>query len=419
MPQPSARGPAKSGGGARLGDYTARTVKDRDRVIRTLTADLREQRRQEQQLRRYMEYLAVGEQITRTGSWAWNCSSGELFWSREHFRIFGLDPARTNTSCQLFSQMVHPEDRSSLESAFLEAVRAERDFDREYRIIRPDGVVAQIHSRAHPVFDKPDKLTEYVGTAVDVTELRRGEESLGRMLAELARASRAVTLGQLMASIAHEVNQPLAAVVANANAALRWLAWTEPQINRARQSLARIVRDGNRASEVITRIRDLIKKSDARRTLLNFNSLVLEVLGLLKAELRRNGISVRTQFAERLPSIRGDRVQLQQVVLNLILNAIEAMASVYKRPRLLVIATTADSSDVAVAVEDCGVGIAERLLNRIFEPFFSNKPKGMGIGLSISRSIVEAHGGLLWAECNVGPGATFQLRLPCARLGAK
>ncbi len=389
------------------------SVKECERLIQALTDDLSEHERKEQQLRRYVDYLAPGSQITRTGSWAWSRSSGELFWSREQFRIFGLDPTSTNVSYGLFFQMVHPEERAHVEQDFQEAVRCQRDFEGEYRIVRPDGGVVHIHSRAYPVFGKPGELTEYVGTVADITERKHREESLGGMQAELARASRAITLGQLMASIAHEVNQPLAALVANANAALRWLAWKGPQIEKAREALERIVRDGNRASEIIARIRGLVRRSDAQRDPLSLNSVIHEVTALLKPELRQNNIIVRTNLAEPLPPIRGDRVQIQQVLLNLIMNAIEAMSGVVTRPRLLTIATAADVTGVSVAVEDGGIGIEEHALERIFEPFYSNKPQGMGIGLAISRSIIEAHGGRLWAVSKT-PGASLRFRLPAA-----
>jgi PAS domain S-box-containing protein len=391
--------------------HAPRSVNECERLIQALTDDLGEQERKEQQLRRYVGYLTVGQQITRTGSWAWSRSSGELFWSREHFRIFGLDPSRTNVSYELFFRMIHPEERARAEQEFQEAVRGRRDFEGEYRVVRPDGGIVHIHSRAYPVFGKPGEITEYVGTVADITERKHREESLGSMQAELARASRAITLGQLMASIAHEVNQPLAAVVANANAALRWLAWKGPRIEKAREALERIVRDGNRASEIIARIRGLVRRSDAQRDPLSLNSVIHEVAALLKAELQSNNITVRTNLAEPLLPIHGDRVQMQQVLINLIMNAIEAMNGVVTRPRLLTITTTADDTGVAVAVEDSGIGIDPQALERIFEPFYSNKPQGMGIGLAISRSIIEAHGGRLWAV-NKAPGASFRFRLP-------
>jgi PAS domain S-box-containing protein len=377
-----------------------------------LAQEVGERTRGEQELTRAIAYLAYGQQITRTGSWAWNPASGELFWSREHFRIFGLDPLRTNVSYQLFFRMIHPEERARVEGDFQEAIQAGRDFDSEYRVVCPDGSVKRIRSYAQPVFGASAELTEYVGTVVDVTELRHGEESLGSMQAELDRATRAITLRQLAASISHEVNQPLAAVVANAGAALRWLAKDRPRIDKARQALSRIVRDGNRASDVIARIRGLVRRTDAERGPLSLNSVVQEVVALLRTELRRNDIAVRTALAVHLRSIQGDRVQMQQVLLNLIMNAIEAMSAVTTRPRVLAITTTSDADGIAVSVEDSGIGFVEDALERVFEPFYTTKPKGTGIGLAISRSIIEAHGGRLWAVGNTPSGAIFQFKLP-------
>ncbi len=369
-------------------------------------------------MRRYVTYLALGQQLTRTGSWSWNRYSGEIFWSREHFRIFGLDPSRANVSCHLFLRMVHPKERAQVKDEFESAVRAGRDFDYEYRIIRPDRCVAHIHSRGRPVFGKRGDLAQYVGTVVDVSERRYGEDWLGSMQAELARASRAVTLGQLVASIAHEVNQPLAALVANASASLRWLDWKEPRIDKARQALARIIRDGNRASEIIARTRTLVRKADAQRSPLNLSSTVREVSAFLRPELRRHNITLRTNLAENLPLVNADRLQMQQVLLNLLMNAIDALCSVSPRRRVLTVVTRSDAADVAVSVRDRGVGLDGRMLERIFEPFYSTKPQGMGIGLSISRSIIEAHGGTLGAMPNKGWGATFQFRVPAAGLAA-
>jgi PAS domain S-box-containing protein len=359
-----------------------------------------------------MDYFALGQKITRTGSWAWNPSSGELFWSREHFRIFGLDPEDNKVSYRVFFRMIHIDERVNVEEAFQEAVRTACDFDAEFRIVRPDGQVRYVHSHAYPVFKEPGELVEYVGTVADITEQRQGEESLGSMQAELAQASRAMTLGQLMATIAHEVNQPLAALVANAGAALRWLAGDPPRIDKARQALTRIARDANRASSVIARIRALVGGTDVQRAPLDLNSIVQEVIVLVRTELRRNNITVRAQLAENLRLVRCDRVQMQQVILNLIVNAIEAMAAVVTRPKLLAIGTVADFAGVIVSVNDSGVGLDELVLERVFEPFYTTKPRGMGIGLAISRAIVEAHGGRIWAAPNEASGTTFRFRLP-------
>jgi PAS domain S-box-containing protein len=381
-------------------------------VIRRLADEVAEHKSEQRELKRTMTYLAFGEEITRTGSWAWNPASGELFWSREHFRIFGLDPARANVSYQVFVAMVHAEERAQVEREFQAAVAAGRDFDSEYRIVRPDGTVKHIHSHAHPLFGESGDLTEYVGTVVDITELRHGEESLGSMQAELHRTSRAQILTQLAASIGHEVNQPLAAVIVNANAALRWLAQDTPRIDKARQAMARVVRDGNRASDVISRIRSLVRRSESERRSLSLNSVVQEVIALLRTELRRNNITVRTNLAENLRPIQADRVQMQQVLLNLITNAIEAMSTVMTPRRVLTVTTLPDDTGIGVAVEDCGVGFEHKTLERVFEPFYTTKPQGTGIGLAISRSIIEAHGGRLWAVSNAPSGAILRFTLP-------
>ena len=359
-----------------------------------------------------MDYFALGQKITRTGSWAWNPSSGALFWSREHFRIFGLDPENNKASYHVFFRMIHTDERVNVEGALQEAVSTACDFDAEYRIVRADGQVRFLHSHAYPVFAEAGELVEYVGTVADITEQRQGEESLGSMQAELARASRAMTLGQLMATIAHEVNQPLAALVANAGAALRWLAGDPQRIDKARQALTRIARDANRASSVIARIRALVGGTDVQRAPLNLNSIVQEVIVLVRTELRRNNITVHAQLDENLRLVRCDRVQMQQVILNLIVNAIEAMVAVVTRPKLLAIATLADVAGVIVSVKDSGAGLDELVLERIFEPFYTTKPRGMGIGLAISRAIVEAHGGRIWAVPNEASGTTFRFRLP-------
>jgi PAS domain S-box-containing protein len=397
-------------------DAADRAGREVERMLTSLCTTWQGEPEEQQWLRRRMEYLLLGQKITRTGSWAWNPATGELFWSREHFRIFGVCPLRTELSYEVFFGMVHPEERSHVERQFAGAVRAKADVDLEYRVVCPDGTVKCVHTRGHPVFEPSGELTEYVGTIEDITELRRGEESLSSMQAELARATRAISLGQLMASIAHEVNQPLTAIIANAGAGLRWLAGGKPRLGHARRALTRIARDGNRASEVIARIRALVRRADAERNPLDLNHVIEAVIALLKTELRRHKVTVKTRLARALPEVSGDRVQLQQVLLNLIMNAIESMSAVATRPRLLTIATQSDESGVSVTVKDRGVGLDEGSLERVFEPFYTTKPQGMGIGLAISRSIVETHGGLLWATRNRGAGATFECRLPTTRI---
>jgi PAS domain S-box-containing protein len=371
-------------------------------------------RRQLNELRRSDAYLDTGQRISGTGSWAWNVSSGELFWSREHFRIFGRDPDSSTPSHQQFLQMIHPDDRANVEEAFAAAVRGRADFDADYRILRGDGTIRYLHSVAHPLFDAGDPVREYVGTVIDVTERRLDDEAVRATQAELERVARMMTLGELTASIAHEVNQPLTAVVASAQACLRWLAAGPPNVHEMTLALERMIRAGNRAGAVIDRIRALATKRTGREMEpLDLNQVIEEVTALTRGELRRHVIPLRCELAGNLPHVLGDRVQLQQVVLNLLMNAIEATAGVDGRPAEILVRTQNDSRDqVRVVVRDAGVGLDAQSLDRVFDAFYSTKPQGMGIGLSISRSIVESHGGKLWAAQNNGPGATFSFTLP-------
>jgi C4-dicarboxylate-specific signal transduction histidine kinase len=231
--------------------------------------------------------------------------------------------------------------------------------------------------------------------------------------ADLAHANRVATLGQLSASIAHEVSQPISAVATNAHAVLRWLGAQPPDLEEVRQALSRIVKDGNRASDVFGRIRGLIKKAPPRMDGLEINETILEVIALTRGEAVKNGVSVQAQLAEGLPLIQGDRVQLQQVILNLIMNAVEAMSGISEGSRELLISTAKIESDgVLVAVRDSGPGLAPASLERLFDAFYTTKPGGLGMGLSICRSAIEAHGGRLWAAANVPQGAIFQFTLP-------
>jgi C4-dicarboxylate-specific signal transduction histidine kinase len=247
---------------------------------------------------------------------------------------------------------------------------------------------------------------------VDITERKRAEEELHRREAELAHVSRVTTMGELAASIAHEVNQPLAGIATNANASLRWLAAASPDLNEACEAIRRIIRDGNRAADVVSRMRGLFKKARLAKERLNINEAIEEVIILTDGEARRNKMALRTELAAKLPSVTADRVQIQQVVMNLILNGIQAMSAVEDRERVLIVRTQRGEDDeIRVAVEDRGIGIDPGSVERIFDAFHTTKPGGMGMGLTISRSIVESHGGRLWATPNDGPGATFHFTL--------
>jgi PAS domain S-box-containing protein len=386
---------------------------EREHVEDALREQLTERRRAEEELRRSEAYLADGQRISHTGSWGWNVATGELFWSQEHFRIFGFDPETAKPSYPMFLERIHPKDRPLVEQTIDRAVRERSDLEMDYRIVLTNGSTKYLQSLGHPVIRESGDLVEFVGTVVDVTERKRAEEALREAQAELAHVTRVTILGELAASIAHEINQPLAAVITNGSACLRWLAGATPNLDEAREAVGRIIRDGKRASDVIGRIRALVKKSGTEQVRLDINEVIQEVVGLIQSEIPKNGVVLRMELAPDLPRVLGDRVQLQQVILNLVMNGIEAMSAVTDRSRDLLLRSRQYESDkVLIAVQDSGIGLQLESLDHLFEAFFTTKPKGMGMGLAISRSIMEAHGGRLWAVPNDGPGVTFEFALP-------
>src|SRR5882724_9044504 len=286
-------------------------------------------------------------------------------------------------------------------------------YDVEFRVVRPGGEVRIVHSQTNVMRDEAGRPRRMFGTVQDITERRRAEEALREAQAELAHVTRVLTLGEMTASIAHEVNQPLAGVTTNGNAGLRWLARDPPNLEEARECLQRIIRDGNRASEVIARMRTFARKATRQKAPLAINDVIAEVLALADSELRRHRVALHTDLAAGLPPVWGDRVQVQQVLLNLVLNGVEAMRGVTDRPRALLVRSQPEEAEaIRIAVQDAGTGIAPQDLERVFTAFYTTKPAGLGMGLAISRSIVEAHGGRLWATPNDGPGATVQFTLP-------
>jgi PAS domain S-box-containing protein len=365
--------------------------------------------------KRIEAYLAEGQRLTSTGTWACNLATGGLFWSDEHFRIFGLDPQTVKPSYPAVLQWVHPEDRSALQAAFAHAVRTKGEYDVECRIVRPDGTVRHVRSLARPMANGDGDLVEYVGSVIDITERKRAEEELHRAQSELARVMRATALGELTASIAHEVNQPLTAVVTNAQALLRWLDADPADLLEARAATERIIRDANRASAVIARIRAFVKRGDDRKTRMQVQDALDEVAGLVRQEAQAQRVTFRLDLGPALPFVFADRIELQQVILNLVLNAIDAMRAVPDAPRVLTVSAEQYGVDaVLVAVSDTGVGLDPRQRDRVFDAFFTTKPAGMGMGLAIARSIVEGHGGRLWVSPNDDRGETFQFTLPTA-----
>jgi C4-dicarboxylate-specific signal transduction histidine kinase len=323
-------------------------------------------------------------------------------------RIWGINQDEDAATAESFFERVHPEDAPVVEQAYAGARLAKREFQSDFRIVLPDGGVKSIHSVGHPILNQAGDLVEFVGAVLDVTERKHAEEALRQAQAELAHVARVTTLGEMAASIAHEVDQPLSGVVINANACLRFLSRASPDLDEVRDGLQAIARDGRRASDVTARIRALARRTATEKEPLDINEVIREVVVLAEGEARRTRARLRTEAAGNLPSVLGDRVQLQQVVLNLLLNGLEAMSAVVDRPRELVISTQKEATDrVHVAVQDSGSGMDPHLVHRMFEAFYTTKRGGMGMGLSISRTIVEQHGGRLWAVPNDGPGTTF------------
>lgn len=496
-----------------------------------LAAEFIERKRAEERLRRNEIYLEEGQRLSHTASWAWNVSTGEVYWSTEMFRIFDLDPDIVKPGYPDVLQYVHRDDRVRVKKTFEDATREEKEYELAYRIVWSNGTIRYIHNLAHPVFDENGTLIEYVGTTIDtteriqveeaalkahqqvemilesisdnffgldkegrftyfnphaanqmsalgrdpdaligrvaweefpdmpnkenvlralservvvvdelyyapleewvenhmypsndgglvtfqryITERKRTEEELRKTQDELAHVTRVTTLGELTASIAHEVNQPLGAIVTNGQACLRLLSSNDLDIKEVREAVECMIADGIRASEVIKRIRRLLKKSKGGKSSYSINDNIREVLALTASELTRNRINVRTELADDLPRVIADRVQIQQVVLNLVLNSKEAMSAACWQPCELLISTEHAESAILVTITDTGVGIAPENRERIFAPFFTSKEEGLGLGLSISRTIIESHGGRLWSKPTQNDqGTTFKFTLP-------
>jgi PAS domain S-box-containing protein len=370
----------------------------------------------EEALRRSEGYLSDAQRLTRTGSWAWNAATRQsVYWSQENFRLFGFDPEGGIPSDEAFYRRVHPEDRDRVRrEVFLERPDEGTHFDVEFRIVLPDGAVKYIRSTGHPIRNISGDLLEYVGTSIDVTERKRADEErerLRQVQADLAHLSRVTTMGELTASLAHEIRQPIAAAVTNAKTCLRWLGRAEPDVAEACEAASRIVKDITRAADIISRISSLFKKGALQRELVDVNELIREMIVLLRSEASRYSISIRTELADGLPKVMADRVQLQQVLMNLMLNAVDAMQET-AGGRELSIKLEAGNAQLLISVSDTGVGLPQENGEEIFKAFFTTKDKGTGMGLPISRSIIESHGGRLWATGGPGGGATFQFTLP-------
>src|SRR3989442_343940 len=371
--------------------------------------------RSAEELRRSEAFLAEGQRLSSTGSFSWKVATDEITWSEQLYRIYEFEIG-VPVTLELIRTRVHPEDVSLLEKMKMvdQARGGGEAFEWQYRLLMPDHSIKYLHAIAHAIRGR-DGQVEYIAAVQDVTERRRAEQALGQVRAELAHVARVSSLGALTASIAHEVNQPLSGIITNASTCLRMLDADPPNVDGARETAKRTIRDGNRASDVVTRLRALFSKKELTLESLYLNEAAREVIALCSSELQRNRVVLQSELADDLPPVKGDRVQLQQVILNLLRNASDAMVAVDDRPRQLMIRTERDPGDrVRLTVKDVGEGLDSHTVDKLFEAFYTTKPSGMGIGLSVSRSIIESHYGRIWAEPNDGPGATFAFAIPCA-----
>jgi signal transduction histidine kinase len=373
--------------------------------------DLRAIAERKDGLRRSEAFLAEAQRLSLTGSFSWRVSTDEITWSDQLYRIFEFDPGMPVT-LELIGTRVHPEDMPLLRDRLERARDAGTDFEHEHRLQMPDQSIKYLQMVAHAIRDEDGRL-EYIGAVQDVTARRLSEQELAKAQAELAHVARVSALSTLTASIAHEVNQPLSGIITNASTCLRMLAADPPDVDGARETARRAIRDGNRASEVIARVRTLFTRKELATESVDLNGATREVTALLLGELQHNRVSLQLELAQDLRTVTGDRIQLQQVILNLVRNASDAMAAVDDRPRQLLIRTEDEDGDrVRVSVRDAGVGVDPQNLSKMLDAFYTTKSDGMGIGLSVSRSIIERHHGRLWAEPNDGPGATFLFSIP-------
>jgi PAS domain S-box-containing protein len=374
--------------------------------------DITERRRAEDALRRSQaEYLAEAQRLSLTGSFGWNVISGEVFWSDQSFRIFEYDPAIPPTIKGVLKR-THPDDVALVQRVVKQSIDARQDFDFKNRLLMPDGSIKHLHVVAHAVKEDASKL-QYYGAIKDITATRLAEEQLHESQVELAHVARVTALGELSASIAHEVSQPLAAIVTNGDACLRWLDHATPQPEEMQACVQRMIADGRRASEIVRRIRALTKRDTPEKTCLDLNDVVNDVALLVQHEIFTHRVSMRLELAPALPPLLAGRVELQQVILILVLNGIQAMDGISDGPRELLIRTRQDEvGDLVLTAQDSGTGIKPERFGQLFDPFFTTKPDGMGMGLSICRSIIEAHGGRVCAFNHIRRGAVVQFSVP-------
>jgi PAS domain S-box-containing protein len=377
------------------------------------TMDVTEQELLTQELRREKAYLAEAQSLTHIGSWATNFETKRMFHvSDEVYRLHGFEPNQGPSALEGFWNTIHPEDEPVVRTTLENAIRTRTDYDiSEFRVRHADGSIRFLRTIGH--HNPSEEVGYYVGITMDITERKRAEEErerLHQLEADLAHINRVNMMGELAAALAHEIKQPIAAAVANAGACLGFLEGEHPDILEAREAASGTIACGRRAAEIIDHVRSVFRKNLPQREPVDLNELIREIALLLKSDIRRNSVKVNLELSENLPKVVGDRVQLEQVLMNLMLNAIEAMRDT--NGNLTITSNPTEDGHLLISVSDTGVGIPTDKVDRIFDTFFTTKPQGTGMGLAISRSIVESHGGRLWATSNSGRGSTFRFTLP-------
>jgi PAS domain S-box-containing protein len=381
-----------------------------------VVTDVTAAKQAEETLRQSEAYLAEAQRLSHTGSWAWTFADRETrYWSEECYRVLGFDPCGGLPRFEAFWRRLHPDDRPRIMEEFERANRERVAYEMDYRIVLASGEIRDIHVVGHPVLTSSGELVEFVGTVMDVTERKRAEEERERLLqaqADLARVSRVTTMGELAASLAHEIKQPIAAAITDAKTCLRWLTRDQPDVEEARAAASRAVNGATRAADIMSGMRAQFQKGSLNRELVDVNDVIRETVILLQSEAMPYNIAVRTELTADLLLVMGDRVQLQQVLMNLMINGFDAMKSVDGTRELAIRSQRAENEQVVVSVSDTGIGLPAEQADQMFKAFFTTKPHGTGMGLRISQSIIESHGGRLWAAGNLPRGATFQFTLP-------
>jgi len=377
-----------------------------------------ERKRVEEALRRSEAYLSEAQRLSHTGT-AVLRATGPVYLSEESYRIVDLDPRQGLPDRETLLRRIHPDDRDRVDAEIQAALRQQRDYELEFRIVRPDGTIKYLESTGHPLLSADGHAIEILATYVDVTESKRAQEEherLRQLEAELAHMNRLSIMGELAASLAHEILHPIATARNNASAGINFLEMRPPNLDEVREALSCVVRDADRAKDIVDRMREHIRKAPPRKEPFDLNETIKEVIVMVQSAIAKNRVSVRTHLADGLIPVQGDRVQLQQVLVNLILNAVEAMSSMEEGARELSISTEqSPTGGMLVAVGDSGPGIDPQRLQRVFEPFYTTKTSGVGMGLAICRSIIDDHGGRLWANANKPRGTVFQFTLPATQ----